>query len=83
MPWVGRGAESGAPTLRVELPDETGVAAPAGRRGDEEYVVVAPEAVGVAEGGEAGGDGEAGAEDGDDAFGLGEVLAEGGYGGGV
>jgi len=88
---VRGGAEGGASTLGVELPDEAGVAAKTGWGGDEEDVVVAPEAVDVAEGGEAGGGGEAGADDGDDAGGLGEVRLErgdelsrvGGRGGGL
>lgn len=83
MGRIGIHAQGVASTLGVELPHQSGVAAPAGGRGDEEDIVVAPEAIGVAEGGEAGGGREARADDGDDAGGFGEVGLEGGYRGGV
>ena len=62
----------------IELPYEAGIAGECFWRCEIEGVVVAPEATGAAEGGQAGGGGEAGAAEGEDAGGLFEVGGEGG-----
>lgn len=63
--------------VAVELPDEGGVVVEGVGRGEGGGVVASPEAAGAAEGGEAGGGGEAGAEEGEDVSGGLEVGGEG------
>ena len=62
---IGLGVGGVAAAHGVEVPDELGIAAPGGGRGDIFEAVVAPEAIGVAEGGDAafGGDASAGEQE--------------------
>ncbi len=65
------------PSVAVKLPDQARVGQERTGRGEVGGIVATPEATGTAEGGQAGGSGEAGAEDGDDAVGALEVCGEG------
>ena len=72
MGGVGLGVDGVAAAHGVEIPDEARVATPGDGSGDVFDMVVAPEAVGVAEGGDAAFRGDTGAGQKEDAVGGGE-----------